>query len=190
MFNLANFMEDTHLFKDYGVDGLDSVKIDYATFKKNRDAYIDRLHAIYHKNVAGSQVEYMEGTAKFLGKKEVQVSGKDSNTILTADHVMIASGSQSIEAPSIVGSEHCITSDGIFEMETLPKSMVIIGGGYIGTEIAGIMNAFGVETTLLVKDLMLGRVDQEVVDLVIENMRKQGVNIMLKTQTTKITKCP
>ena len=73
-------------------------------------------------------------------------------------------------------------------MESLPKSMVIIGGGYIGTEIGNIMNAFGVETTLLVRDVLLGRVDQEVVDMCIENMTKLGVKIMLKTQASKITK--
>jgi glutathione reductase (NADPH) len=57
---------------------------------------------------------------------------------------MIASGSQSIMPADFQGIEHCITSDDIFSFEKLPKSMVIIGGGYIGTEMAGIMASFGV----------------------------------------------
>ena len=56
MYNAANFIDDAHLFADYGVTGLENVKIDFQTFKKNRDAYIQRLNTIYHKNVDNSGV--------------------------------------------------------------------------------------------------------------------------------------
>lgn len=69
MFNLANFLEETHLFADYGVKGLDHVELDFPTFKKHRDAYVTRLNAIYHKNVTSSNVEYIKGTAHFLAPK-------------------------------------------------------------------------------------------------------------------------
>ena len=64
-------------------------------------------------------------------------------------------------------------------MEQLPKSIVIIGGGYIGTEMAGIMASFGVKTTLLVRDMLLARVDQEIVDVLIENMKKHKIDVRL-----------
>ena len=65
---------------------------------------------------------------------------------------------------SFPGSHHCVTSNHIFEMEQLPKSIVVIGGGYIGVEIAQIMNVLGVQTTLLVRNKMLsGMVDQELI---------------------------
>lgn len=64
-------------------------------------------------------------------------------------------------------------------MEHLPKSIVIIGGGYIGTEMAGIMASFGVKTTLLVRDMLLARVDQEIVDVLIENMKKHKIDVRL-----------
>lgn len=74
---------------------------------------------------------------------------------------MIASGSKTFLPPAshFSGHEYCISSDDIFAMEKLPKSMVIVGGGYIGTEMAGILAAFGVKVTLLVKDILLARVD-------------------------------
>jgi glutathione reductase (NADPH) len=75
-------------------------------------------------------------------------------------------------------------------MESLPKSMVIIGGGYIGTEMAGIMSAFGVKTTLLVRDFLLARTDQEVVDLLIESMIKHKIDVRLMTSASKVTKDP
>ena len=77
----------------------------------------------------------------------------------SADHILIASGSKSIIPSNLQGAEHCVTSDDIFAMDQLPKSIVIIGGGYIGTEMAGIMGSFGVKTTLLVRDMLLARVD-------------------------------
>ncbi len=56
MFNAASFIDDTHLFADYGITGLENVKIDFPTFKKNRDAYIQRLNTIYHKNADNSGI--------------------------------------------------------------------------------------------------------------------------------------
>ena len=106
---------------------------------------------------------------------------------------MIASGSKSF-SPSAAfgfkGEEHCITSDDIFAMEQLPKSMVIIGGGYIGTEMAGIMAAFGVKVTLLVRDMLLARVDQEIVDLLIENMKKHHIDVRILANSNEVTRNP
>ena len=189
MFNAANFLDDSHLFADYGITGLENVKLDFLTFKKNRDAYIKRLNSIYHKNVDNSGIDYIQGYAKFTGPKEIEVTAKEGSTAkYSADHVMIASGSKSILPTKFEGIEHCISSDDIFEMEQLPKSIVIIGGGYIGTEMAGIMTSFGVKTTLLVRDLLLARVDQEIVDLLLENMKKHKTDVRLMCQASKVTK--
>jgi len=69
---------------------------------------------------------------------------------LTADHIIIASGSLPT-VPSFPGGEHCWSSDNIFSMEELPKSIVVLGGGYIGVEMGQIMQALGVKTTLVVR---------------------------------------
>ena len=76
---------------------------------------------------------------------------------------MICSGSTP-QTPPIDGAEHCWSSDDLFTMEELPKSMVVLGGGYIGVEMAQIMHAFGVKTTLLVRNkLLAGHCDQELI---------------------------
>ena len=72
MFNLAMFMEDAHLIMpSYGVKGIDSLSIDFPAFKSARDAYINRLQGIYHKNMAASGVEYVQGRASFVDDKIV-----------------------------------------------------------------------------------------------------------------------
>ena len=73
MFNLANFLDETQLFADYGVKGLENIQLDFPTFKANRDAYIKRLNGIYLKNAEGAGIDYIKGTAKFTAPKEVEV---------------------------------------------------------------------------------------------------------------------
>lgn len=131
MYNLANFMEETHLFKDYGVKGTENLKLDFAEFKAQRDAYILRLNGIYEKNLKNSEVDYIPGTAKFVSDHVVEVEGK----LYSSEHILIASGSTP-EIGSFPGSDLCMTSDDFFEMTSLPKRMVCLGGGYIGVEMA------------------------------------------------------
>lgn len=73
MFNLANWLEEAAIIKDYGVEGTEHLKLDFPTFKKSRDAYVKRLNGIYERMLKNSSVEYVEGTAKFLSDKIVEV---------------------------------------------------------------------------------------------------------------------
>jgi glutathione reductase (NADPH) len=132
MYNLANFLEEVHVMKGYGVGGTENLKLDFLAFKKKRDAYIERLHGIYFSNMEKEGVDYVKGTAKFLSDKVIEVSDGQR---FTADHILIASGSYP-EKNGFEGAEHCMTSDDFFDMEELPQSIVVIGGGYIGIEIA------------------------------------------------------
>ena len=81
-----------------------------------------------------------------------------------------------------------MTSDDVFTLETLPKSLIVLGGGYIAIEMAQIMQALGVKTTLLVRDVPLRQVDIEIVDLLVENMKKLGLDLRLKAPFNKVTK--
>ena len=156
MLNLASFLEEASLFKDYGVTGTEHLKLDFKHFKERRDGYVKRLNGIYEKNLKNSEVDYFTGTASFASPTEVVTS---EGKTLVANHITIASGSHPAP-PNFPGSEHCWSSDNIFSMEEIPKSMIVIGGGYIGVEMAQIMQALGCKTTLLVRNQMLaGHVD-------------------------------
>jgi glutathione reductase (NADPH) len=91
---------------------------------------------------------------------------------------LIASGGYPSKS-DFPGADLCIDSNGVFDLEVLPKSMVVIGGGYIGIEIAQIMNAFGVKVTLVVREIMLRFVDAEVVQLLCEQMKLSGIDLRL-----------
>jgi glutathione reductase (NADPH) len=66
MYNLANFLEEAQVLAGYGVEGLENIKLNFSTLKKQRDAYIKRLNDIYHTNVKNSNIDYFEGTARFV----------------------------------------------------------------------------------------------------------------------------
>ena len=89
MFNLANFLEEAHVMKGYGVSGQEELKLDFAAFKAKRDAYVLRLNNIYKNNVANANIRYVEGTASFVSDHVVQVGDKK----FQSEHILIASGS-------------------------------------------------------------------------------------------------
>ena len=112
-------------------DMIDALPI-WNHFKQQRDGYVKRLNGIYKSNVEKAGIEYFTGTASFKSAKEIETS---EGALLEAEHIVIASGS----TPSTLvfpGAEYCLSSDDVFSLEELPKSIVVLGGGYIGVEMA------------------------------------------------------
>ena len=185
MLNLASYLEEASLFKDYGVNGTENLSLDFKAFKAQRDGYVKRLNGIYEKNLANSKVNYFTGTASFKDKNTVVTS---EGATLVSDHIMIASGSLPT-VPAFPGGEHCWSSDDIFSMEELPKSVIVLGGGYIGVEMSQIMQALGVQTTLVVRSQLLrGHVDQDLIPILMENMKKLHLDCRINTPFTGVEK--
>jgi glutathione reductase (NADPH) len=183
MFNLAMFLEDSSFMARYGLGGVDGLKLDFKAFKLARDNYVKRLNGIYQRNVANSGITYVEGMAGFSANNKVKVGDKE----YSGDHILIACGG--IPQPvSFPGAEHCIDSNGFFEMEELPKRIVVIGGGYIGVELAQILNGLGVKTTLVVRSIPLRFVDSEVIDLLIDEIKKSGIDLLMHTSHEGVKK--
>lgn len=154
------------------------------TIKTARDQYIKRLNQIYRDNLQNSGVREISGKACFSGKDSVSVD----NERLSADHIVIATGSKPI-VPDIPGAEFAITSDGFFEMDYLPKRVVINGAGYIATELAGMLQGLGSQVTMVLrKDKLLRGFDSSLTEIVEEEMRHAGVEFVLNTQIDEITR--
>ncbi|PVD18283.1 hypothetical protein C0Q70_20832 [Pomacea canaliculata] len=185
MFNTAMHAEMIHDHKDYGFD-VQLKKFDWSHIKKSRDEYIKRLNAIYEGNLGKSNVESITGHARFTEDKCVDVNGNK----YSADHIVIATGGRPL-VPNIPGAEHGITSDGFFELDHLPKKVVVVGAGYIAVELAGIFNALGSDTSILIRfDEVLRTFDKVISKTVTSNMEQAGVNVCKKTQVKSIKKEP
>ena len=114
----------------YGIKGLEDLTLNFNDLKTARDKYVKRLNGIYDNLLKNNKVTYIKGWGKFVGPHSIDVDG----TVYTADHIIIATGSEPVEA-EFEGHEFCINSDGFFELEELPERVILVGGGYIGTEI-------------------------------------------------------
>jgi len=119
---------------------------DWPALKKKRDAYILRLNGIYKANLEKRRVTHLQGHARFIDAHTVDVNGK----WIVAKRIVIATGGYPI-VPRIPGVEHGITSDGFFELAERPQKVALVGSGYVSVELAGVFNALGSETTILVR---------------------------------------
>ena len=156
MWNAAHIAEQTQLAKDYGF-AVSGAEFDWPTLKTKRDAYIARLNGIYAKNLANSGVETVLGYATFTGAKTIEVNGQ----AYSGKHMLIATGGTPW-VPDLPGAELGISSDGFFELEDLPKRCLVVGAGYIATELAGVLNGLGSQVTLaLRKDTALRGFDED-----------------------------
>lgn len=147
-----------------------TVDFDFETLVKNREAYIQRLHGIYKTNMEKNGITLINEFAKFTGPNSVEAGGN----VYTADHILIATGGKP-NVPDIPGAEHGITSNGFFALTELPKRAAVIGAGYIGVELAGILEAFGVKTHLFVrKQAPLRNFDKLIYETLVEVMEQNG----------------
>ena len=161
-----------------------NAKFDWPTLVKNKDAEIDRLNGIYIKNLEASGVEILQGRAIVKDANTVTLDGRD----ITAKYILVAVGGTPF-MPQIEGVEHAISSNEAFHIEALPKDIIVVGGGYIAVEFAGIFNGLGVDTTLVYRGAQILRgFDNEVRDHLAAEMAVKGVSIKTESDIAAITK--
>ena len=180
----SEFPQSFELARAYGW----SVKDDgfsWDAFKTRLNAELDRLEGVYRNLLSGSGVQSYDARAVVIDPHTVELS--DGRRI-TAQHILIAVGGRPI-LPNVDGIEHAITSNEMFHLDALPKRMIIVGGGYIASEFAGIMNGLGTEVLQFYRgDQILRGFDTEAVDHIANGMRANGVDIRTQTNVVSITK--
>lgn len=161
-----------------------SVSFDWATLRDNKTAEISRLNTIYDGILENANVDVINGRGKIIDPHTVEVNGKQ----YTAERILIAVGGWPF-VPDILGKEHVISSNEVFDLEVFPKRMVVVGGGYIAVEFAGIFNGLGSQVTQLYRgDLFLRGFDNEVRDFAAQEIAKKGVDLRFNTDVTSIEK--
>lgn len=180
----SEFPQSFELARAYGW----SVKDDgfsWDAFKTRLNAELDRLEGVYRNLLSGSGVQSYDARAVVIDPHTVELS--DGRRI-TAQHILIAVGGRPV-LPNVDGIEHAITSNEMFHLDALPKRMIIVGGGYIASEFAGIMNGLGTEVLQFYRgDQILRGFDTEAVDHIANGMRANGVDIRTQTNVVSITK--
>lgn len=158
---------------------------DWSVFKAKLDAELTRLEGIYTTNLGKAGVTLYHARAVLEDAHTVKLSTGET---FTAKHILIATGGQPY-LPEIDGGEHVITSNEVFQLQELPKKMLIVGGGYIACEFACILNGLGVEVTQYYRGAQILRgFDDEARGHVAELMHERGINLHVGTDVLEITK--
>lgn len=183
MWNTAGIAETLHAAPDYGFD-VELKSFSWPRIKQARDAYIERLNGIYHRGLQASNVEEIQGIASFEDGKTVRV---DDQTY-TAEHILIAVGSTPV-VPALPGAALGITSDGFFELNTQPGQVLVVGGGYIAVEFAGLLKALGSDVTMLLRgETFLRDFDATLRETLMEEMQQAGVSVLTRIHLEKLVK--
>ena len=179
----SHYRDDFDDSCSYGWE-MSSRTFNWHTLLNNKDKEIKRLNGVYRDLLQSAGVTLIEGRARLLDPHSVVID--DSS--YTAERILIATGGWP-SIPDIPGREHVITSNEAFYLDQLPERIIIVGGGYIAVEFAGIFNGLGVETTLVYRgELFLRGFDKEARQVLAEEMRKKGVKLLFNTDIRSIGK--
>ena len=179
----AHFAEDFEQASGFGWS-LGEAEFDWATLIANKDREINRLNGIYRNLLVNSGVTLIEGHAKITGPNEVEVNGQRHS----AKHILIATGGWP-QIPQIPGHEHAISSNEAFFLKELPKRVLVVGGGYIAVEFAGIFHGLGAQTSLLYRgDMFLRGFDGAVRKHLHEELVKRGMDVQFNADIERIDK--
>ncbi|AEM40196.1 glutathione-disulfide reductase [Ketogulonicigenium vulgare] len=152
---------------------------DWARFRTSLNAELDRLEGVYERLLSGSGVTTYKARGAIAGPNEVRLSSGES---FTAGHILIATGGRP-QRPEMQNAGLGLVSDDVFALPNLPGRMLIIGGGYVASEFAGVFNGFGTRVTQAYRGAQILRgFDGEARDHVAAGMQRRGIDLRLNTE--------
>ena len=179
----SEYAEKIEEARGFGLSG-EITGFDWPTLRDNKTKEIERLNGIYGNLLANAGVTLINGTASIQDPHTVVV-GDES---YTAEKILIATGGWPFK-PDVPGADLAITSNEAFYLETFPKRVVVVGGGYIAVEFAGIFNGLGAEVDLLYRgEQILRGFDNGVRDFAAEQIAAKGIRVRTQTDITSIEK--
>ncbi len=157
----------------------------WETLIANKDREIARLEGLYRKNLAGAGVAVIEDRATIIDRNTVRL--ERSGRTLSVGNILVATGGHPYVPEEVVGRELAITSNEAFHLQRQPRHVLVVGGGYIAVEFAGIFQGLGTHTHLAHHgDEILRGFDREIRERMRHEMQKRGIDVHLKTSVVEI----
>lgn len=157
-------------------------RFDWPTLIRNKDAEIGRLNGVYERLLKGAGCEVIRGRAMLVDPHTVAVGERR----ITAEHILVATGGWP-SVPDVPGREHVMSSNEIFHLDKLPRRVLVVGGGYIAVEFAGILHGLGCEVTQIYRgELFLRGFDHEIRGFLAEQMRHKGIDLRFDADVARI----
>ena len=155
----------------------------WPTLRDNVLAEVGRLEGAYTETLTSHDVTIFKERAVLTGPNSLKLSGGRE---ITADKILIATGARPL-MPNVPGIKHAISSNEVFHLDKLPQRIMIVGGGYIANEFAGIFDEFGAQVTLVNRsDVLLRGYDQQIVDRLIQISLRKGIDFRFNATIERI----
>lgn len=159
----------------------DNVRVDFTKVQEWKSGVVNKLTSGVEGLLKGNKVDIVSGEAYFVDANTLRVMDENSAQTYIFKHAIIATGSRPIEIPAFKYSKRVLDSTGALALQEIPESIVVIGGGYIGTELGGAYANFGTKVTILEgADEILGGFEKQMSALVKRNLKKKGAEIITK----------
>jgi glutathione reductase (NADPH) len=183
--NASHFRHEFDVARSYGHDVPDNIPFDWSVLQKNKNTEISRLENIYQNLLKNSGVEFFADNASFVSEHEILL--KNSNKIITAKNILIATGAK--PRPLVIDGEHIgINSNDIFNLDSLPNTILIYGAGYIAVEFAGILQGLGVDVTIAFRgDTLLKEFDSGLIEKLTAEYLAKGIKLFPNTPLESLT---
>lgn len=157
----------------------EKVSVDFSKVQEWKDSVVNKLTSGVEGLLKGNKVDIVSGEAYFVDKNTAKVMDEKNSQTYKFNNCIIATGSTPIEIPSFKFSDRVLDSTGALSLKEIPKKLVVIGGGYVGTELGTAFANFGTEVTFLegAKDI-LGGFEKQMTQVVKKRLKKKGVTIV------------
>jgi len=191
--SLLNLSENFHKIKNFSKIGIEvgEVKLNLQKMMQNKDKAVTTLtkgvEFLFKKN----KVTYLKGIGKLKSKSEITITDKENKEInIQSDNIIISTGSEPVSLPGIkFDEEKIISSTGALSLKSVPKKMLVVGGGYIGLEMGSVWSRLGSEVHVVeFLDHITPGMDKEISNEFMKILKKQGLNFHLQTKVEKISK--
>lgn len=178
----AHFAEDLEDAKHFGWT-IEGKSFDWATLRDHVQNDVTRLEGLYGQTLGNHHVTIFNERATITGDHQITLA---SGKVITAKYILVATGARP-HVPQFPGSEHVITSNEAFHLETLPRRILIAGGGYIANEFAGIFNEFGCKVTIANRsDTILRSYDSALRDRLLQISMVKGITFLFHAEFENI----
>lgn len=178
--NLAHAVDDAN---DFGIPTTRG-KTDWEKLTSARENYIRNINQYWNGYVKEKGIEHIEGYARFIDNNTIEVNKQQYQS----SHIVIATGGKPI-VPPVPGAELGITSDGFFQLTEQPKRVAVIGGGYIGVELSGVLRALGSDVSIIaLEDRVMERFDPMISEILTNEMKQQGIRLHTGFQVNALSK--
>ena len=190
LLHVAAVIEEAAHFSDFGV-AFSAPQIDLAKLRGHKAAVVAKLTGGLAAMARARKVEVIQGSGRFLGPHHLAVDTAGGRKVIKFEQAIIAAGSQPVKLPFVPEDPRIVDSTGALELKTIPKHLLVIGGGIIGLEMATVYSALGARISVVeMLDGLMPGADRDLVKVFEKRNSKRFDKVMLKTRVTAVEALP